>query len=167
MVKIYGESFYKEDYPCEAISATKEYFSTKPWRGNRTHKKFSPSRREQHLYNLGKYIEKLSLAYKVPVPIVMMSPDMGDSGVAVDNVLILSKYSTVTIMHEFRHYLQIKGKVKKTFTKFYPYDSLLGREEDAIAWSHSLFKISRPKMYKKALVEKRLKCGVISKLGLI
>lgn len=64
-----------------------------------------------------------------------------------NRITLFKKFSLVTLMHEFRHHMQ-----------YQMYDLKLYKghvEEDARAWSVSLFKLALPKSYQNA-VNKRI-----------
>ena len=160
----YSRAFVSADYPERVVERTRQYIRTKPWEANLLRLK-SKDRQNQYIYNVSKYISDISKIYNVETPTVVLSNWLSDS-MYVENMVLLKKLSIVTTLHEFRHYLQDKGRIEKTYTKFFPYESLIGKEEDAIGWSHSLFRLSSPKLYRMALRGNRLNGGIIARMGL-
>jgi len=60
-----------------------------------------------------------------------------------NEIHLYKKISLVTLLHEFRHAMQYRLKEVKIYKKHL--------EKDARAWSCSLYKLSAPKSYEKAV----------------
>ena len=63
-------------------------------------------------------------------------------------IVLYHRWSFVTLAHEFRHAVQASGFLEAMY--------LNDPEEDARAWSVSLFRLSCPKSYKSAVANGRL-----------
>lgn len=91
----------------------------------------------------------LAHIYKVPIPhihIVGAPMDWLGGGVydqSTNSIWIGAPYSLMTTLHEFRHLLQFQTMSEP------PPDV----EDDARAWSHSLFRLALPRLYRRSLRE--------------
>lgn len=135
----YGKRF--KNIKTEVIEATKEMAKI-VWTNESNEIKFDA---------MNVWVQKVSLIYGVDCPSLSYSPNRGQylaTGGGIYNPLhneitLYYKFSVVTLIHEFRHCLQYK----KAGLKMVSVDI----EEDARAWSMSLFKKACPKSYKKAI----------------
>lgn len=88
-------------------------------------------------------LEKLSLIYGIETPqlkVLSISEIEGFYGCysPIDNIIVLPKYSLVTLLHEFKHALQ-------------HHKNKINNEEVARGWSISLFYLSSEKAYNNAV----------------
>lgn len=124
----------------DAIEISKEY-APKLWKEPLTHRK---------MYAL-KWLREMSAVYKITCPKFVFDPDENGrkrrltGGGTYDNnkntIFLYGKYSFATLAYEFRHAIQNQKKVKMY---------LEDKDEDARAWSLSLFRLACPKSYKNA-----------------
>lgn len=97
------------------------------------------------------WLVKVSAIYGVPVPKFSFEPENeveyfatggGCYNCVTNHIKLFKKASFVTLAHEFRHMLQNKAGVK-----MYKEDS----EEDARAWSVSLFRLTDATAFRRAV----------------
>lgn len=102
---------------------------------------------------MGIWLQKASEIYGMETPkFYLIGGADGDSGYRAtgggcyipshNEIHIFKKASLTTLLHEFRHAMQFQLRVKK-FRR--------DAEEDARAWSVSLYKLSAPNSYKRAV----------------
>ena len=105
----------------KTIKATASLISKRPWLWN-------PEAIVQ-------WLEEVSAIYQIPCPSLIISPRFCDKDCYISelNLIILSKCSVFTLLHEFRHAL--KGD----------------DEEDARGWSCSLVYQANPTFYRNAV----------------
>lgn len=96
------------------------------------------------------WLKGVSYIYKVNIPEFQFSSSEasyrrtggGIYEIQLETITLFKKFSLVTLLHEFRHHLQHVKKIKMYKDH---------KEEDARAWSVSLFKLSSPNSYKKSV----------------
>lgn len=101
------------------------------------------------------WVETVSALYKIDAPIFRFDESEvmykqtggGYYEPAMKRITLFKKFSLTTLLHEFRHHMQIQ---KAGELKMYKYDI----EEDARAWSMSLFRAATPKAHAKAVASK-------------
>lgn len=130
---------YKNIHP-KAIKISRE-IAPKLWKGPKPHRKMFAII----------WLMKMSKLYKVKCPKFVFNPDEtgifreltgGGHYIPKDHIIVLhGVYSFVTLAHEFRHAVQYAANIS-----IYKEDL----EEDARAWSLSLFRKACPNSYKKA-----------------
>lgn len=109
---------------------------------------------EDKLKHMNDWLRAMSAIYDVPNPLLVLSTpeecDLGeyiptdDSVDALYGKIVLPKLSVVSLIHEFRHHLQVNEAAK--------YSSAgKDNEEDARAWSLSLLYLARPAMFKQSV----------------
>ncbi len=83
------------------ISATDRLFKSRPWAG--------PPARQQDRYE--RWLARSAGAYGIATPSLSVSPSVGGHGcyIAATNAILLPHFSVVTLLHEFRHALQLKA----------------------------------------------------------
>lgn len=121
--------------------ATKELIKEGFWKAN-----FSQESKIEMSIN---WLEKVAKIYKVDIPKFEFIDSLAkyhQTGGGQYNpnskvITLFHKFSFTTLLHEFRHHMQHENNIK-----MYKNDL----EEDARAWSVSLFKLVAPKSYKKA-----------------
>jgi hypothetical protein len=136
---MYGDRFSREDFPEAVIEATKELM-TKIWHNPRRIK------REGVL----EWLRVVSPIYGIDVPnFEFVGGEEGDWMYAITGggkyrpdthtIYLFKKYSLTTLLHEFRHAWQFRT------------GSTLDKEDDARAWSCSLYKVTDPERYQRAV----------------
>lgn len=123
------------------LDATDRLFKSRPWRGT------SAERSEKFV----KWLRRASAAYDIPVPRLHVQPLVNDRGVMLmgaydHDVVVLSDYSVLTMFHEFRHHMQAH----------YVAATESDKEDDAVAWSCSLFHTVRPELFREAVMAGRV-----------
>jgi len=78
----------------------------------------------------------------MPAPRVRISPEVFGPGryVVRSHTIEMSHFSVVTLLHEFRHAMQYRPGIA---------DVRPGSEEDARAWSLSLFRLAAPRRFRR------------------
>ena len=99
---------------------------------------------DQKMYYSQELLNQLSCVYGITPPYFFYKETKGETNGQYDSrdhsITMINKLSLVTLLHEFRHAMQHKG------AKMIDQD----KEEDARAWSMSLFKKALPKSHKRA-----------------
>lgn len=106
--------------------------------------------KDQKIEAIQNFLLKVSEIYNIEVPkFKFIESDFyyratggGTYTPSSKEITLYNKFSLVTLLHEFRHHMQHEG-----LEKLYKDDL----EEDARAWSVSLFKSACPKSYKNAV----------------
>lgn len=116
----------------QVIAATGELFDARPSR---------LSLEEAHPV-LSRWLEDVSTQYQVAAPTLAWDPAVfpafgGGLYTMEDQLIRMSHVSVITLLHEYRHHLQHQGAPMA-----YP-----DIEEDARAWSLSLYYSTRPRLY--------------------
>lgn len=126
---------YSRKYPhirVEVVMATRELVRAKLWR----------STMEEQGHAIDKWIETVSRSYGIPQTAVRFAPlsvlgafipAQGEGG-----MIVMDHFSVVTLLHEYRHAMHFLGV-----------DSAPGGEEDARAWSLSLFRLAAPRRFRR------------------
>ncbi len=102
---------------------------------------------EKKMDMLATLIRDLADVYGVPAPHVHMVDAPlnwlggGEYDQSTNSIRIGAPYSLMTTLHEFRHMLQFRMMPEP------PSDV----EDDAQAWSHSLFRLALPRLYRDSL----------------
>ena len=126
------------------IEATKKLIKSGLWKTDMS---------EEHKIEICKtWVEEVSKIYKVEVPIFRFKNSEAkyrSTGGGCyyyypvnSEIFLYKKFSLVTLLHEFRHHVQYSKEIK-----MYKND----KEEDARAWSVSLFKLAAPKSFANAV----------------
>jgi hypothetical protein len=154
---MYKDMFKEEDFSSFEIIAAQELIN-KIW----------DTPKEVKLNAMKEFLNVVCPMYFIPVPEIHIIPnllDMWDAhGMALidKNRILLSNYSFVTFLHEFRHMAQQKLLIKRFLTDTditleYAMQAIYdAKEEDAIGYSVSLFYLLAPDKYEKAVEENRL-----------
>lgn len=129
----------------EAVKITKELIKSGIWKSDITN--------EDKAIYMGIWVQKMSALYGFNVPKFYFIG--GKDGAReykrtgggcyfpeLDEMYVFKKPSLTTLLHEFRHVMQHKANVKR-----FRNDA----EEDARAWSCSLYRTAAPNSYKKAM----------------
>lgn len=100
---------------------------------------------DEKMYYSAELINQLSCVYGMTPPRFFYKEEEGKEtngqyNVKEHSITMINKLSLVTLLHEFRHAMQYNG------AKMVDQD----KEEDARAWSMSLFKQAMPKSHKRA-----------------
>lgn len=91
--------------------------------------------------------------YRMPLPLVSQIPSAGQGCYFGQTNQILMAYpSVVTLLHEFRHAMQMQGRAGNA-RSLQTYDD---REDDARAWSLSLYHRVAPRALKRLVTEGRV-----------
>lgn len=97
------------------------------------------------------WLSKVSASYNLPSPNFVWDADAIDGGGGYyspdDQTIALSHVSVTTLLHEFRHHMQWQG-----------IDTMVSedKEEDARAWSLSLYYTVRPRLFERLVQEQRI-----------
>jgi hypothetical protein len=129
----------------EAVAITKELIKSGIW-------KKEVSNEDKAIY-MGIWVQKMSQLYGMETPKFYFvggkegKREYNRTGggcyfPTLNEMYVFKKPSLTTLLHEFRHAMQEKLDVKE-FRK--------NKEEDARAWSVSLYKLAAPNSYKKAV----------------
>jgi len=113
---------------------------------------------ESKIQSVEKWLQAMSSIYNVSVPRFIFSDCSsgykltggGTYSGSFKEITLYKKFSIVTLFHEFRHHLQHSKGIQ---LKLYRNDI----EEDARAWSVSLFKLAAPNSYQRAVERGTLK----------
>lgn len=135
MPREYHERF--RNFHSRTLDATDRLFRSRPWVD--TENATSTEKFER-------WLRRVSAAYDLPVPDLAFSDDPRVSFVfgcyrPSEQRIYLPKHSVVTLFHEFRHHMQHRGADMVSQDV----------EEDARAWSLSLFYQVRPSLYWRAV----------------
>jgi hypothetical protein len=141
----YRTRFAEDSIPQEVIEATKE-LSKYIW------KDISD---DEKTMKITEWLTKAAEAFKMHAPSLLIIKDKAIKAITGGGVtvtfegdeypsIILTHYSLMTLLHEFRHCVQ------ECFNMFNK-DDVEGREEDARAWSCSLFYLAVPKAFERAM----------------
>lgn len=99
------------------------------------------------------WLADVSSIYGLPVPSFQLGSEAEAHGSGVYHIvsqqIVLPKYSIVSLMHEFRHHMQHTLPVRLQPT-------LEAIEDDARAWSLSLFYASKPRLFEKSVREGKI-----------
>lgn len=101
---------------------------------------------EQKIARMTLWLAQVANIYAIPVPTLEVSPDAGHNGRydRLANTIILTKLSFTTLLHEFRHAMQ-----NNTAGACIPAGATANWEDDATAWSLSLYYKIAPVTYRK------------------
>ena len=133
---IYAQKLKREDFDLRVLVASRKLIDDKIFRQ-------TP---EVQLQMLKTWLVAASEAENVPVPILSICEiEAHGNGVYHRDTqsITLKKVSLVTLFHEFRHHVDCVKRGRST-------------EDSARGWSVSLFFITSPSMYKKAVENRRL-----------
>ena len=141
----YSEVYKNID--CRTVEATKELIKTGFWKKDSTV--------DDKILLCNKWLKAVSEVYEVEVPEFKFDQSKAryrqTGGGIYDpcnkTITLFLKFSLVTFLHEFRHHLQYQKDLKMYKNH---------KEEDARAWSVSLFKIAAPNSYEKAVENRTL-----------
>jgi hypothetical protein len=133
---------YSRKYPhirVEVVMATRELVRAKLWR----------STMDEQGRAIEKWIATVSAAYGMPEPLVRFAP-LSVLGAFVPaqgpgGMIVMDHFSVVTLLHEYRHAMHLAGVA-----------GAIGGEEDARAWSLSLFRLAAPRRFRRMRAEGRL-----------
>lgn len=154
---MYKDMFKPEDYSAQEINSA-HLLMQSIWN----------TPKEVKLNAMKEFLNAVCPTYNIPVPELFVEPDLmamlGVHGVAQPeaNRIVLSNYSFVTFLHEFRHLCQQKLLMNRFLTHVdMPYDEAIkaiydAKEEDSRGYSVSLFYLLAPDKYNKAVEENRL-----------
>lgn len=122
----------------KTLRATKELI--KNW-GNDTE--------EKNLTKMKKWIREVSEIYQINFPMLKIITHAGDGCYSpLLNEIYMARLSIVTLLHEFRHAMQAQGKAPQ-FCRHQPWEAKGGAEDDARAWSLSLYYKVAPRSFKR------------------
>lgn len=113
------------------IDATERLFHSRPWVDTR--------RTRQEKYE--RWLQRTSAVYGVEAPFLAIVPSENYDGAYWRRTILLPRYSVMTLLHEFRHHLQQHGDI----------GPFAGVEDDARAWSMSLFYRVRPELFRQGV----------------
>lgn len=103
------------------------------------------------------WLNLVSEHYNMEVPAVVHNPHAGAGYyLGLVNEIHMSKPSIITLLHEFRHAMQAQGKAGPSFRPDLPEDARGGVEDDARAWSLSLYYAVAPRTLKRLVTEGRV-----------
>lgn len=126
----------------EELKVTEGFFRGGPWRGSDDER--------QTLYE--RWARLSAQVYDIPPPLLELrlgSPEpIHGPGTYEMGTLVLYRWSVITLFHEFRHHMQFLG--------IGPFEDAIAREDDARAWSCSLFYSVRPVAFRKAVRQGRI-----------
>jgi hypothetical protein len=138
IAKPYHKSF--RNFHSKTVEATNELFRKRP----------SQLSQEQAQEVFQEWIEKVSNNYNISVPQFEWNPEVVDAGggVYIRSIekIEMSHTSITTLLHEYRHHMQAKGARML-------YEDI---EDDARAWSLSLYYKTRPNLFKRLVNEGRI-----------
>lgn len=98
------------------------------------------------------WLETVSLIYKLPKPdLAVKATSYVGSGFYSprSNLIALPKPSIVTLLHEFRHAMQYWNRAGSHFRRGVGSEERGGLEDDARAWSLSLYHSVAPRTFRK------------------
>lgn len=123
------------------LQATEELFKSRPSR-------LSVEEAENEFKS---WISKVSSSYNLPSPNLVWDAEAINGGGGYyspeDQTIALSHVSITTLLHEFRHHMQWQGIGTMVSED---------REEDARAWSLSLYYTVRPRLFERLVQEERI-----------
>lgn len=97
---------------------------------------------------LDKWVGEVTEVYGMMRPVLTVDPEAGAGYYLIRrNEIVMSKPSIVTLLHEFRHAMQRQGKAGRQFR---------GVEDDARAWSLSLYWLVAPRLLKRLVAEGKI-----------
>lgn len=109
---------------------------------------------DEKVQRLNDASKTLSVIYRVKQPKIGYSHHCGNGFYdIVSNRITLPKTSIVTFLHEFRHAMQRQGKASYYYNPEAPSESRGGVENDARAWSLSLYHRVAPRTLKRLVSE--------------
>lgn len=131
------------NFKIDTLLATRALFAHKLFRQSDTSK----------LARFETWLIDVSRIYGVSTPTLLIGNTEQAHGSGVyhpgSQAIVLPKLSVVTLFHEFRHHLQSKGVVQVP-------RSIGAIEDDARAWSMSLYYQVKPKLFTKAVEENKI-----------
>ena len=105
--------------------------------------------REKNLTKMKKWIQELSEIYQINFPMLKIVGFAGNGCYSpVMNEIYMTRLSIVTLLHEFRHAMQAQGKAPQ-FVQHELAEATGGAEDDARAWSLSLYHKVAPRSFKR------------------
>lgn len=139
----------------KTLEHTETLMASKPWK------------QEDAVANLDefeKWLASVSLVYGVEQPSLSISEDpiiLMSRGGYFENTITLPKFSVMTLMHEYRHHMQFHGLSPVALEDRAEWsDEFLASasptEEDARAWSCSLFYKVRPHLFRRSVREGKI-----------
>ena len=128
------------------LDATDAYFRSNPWKGDSAHK----------LAKAQRWVDTVAAIYGIDAPTVAIVEPAECSGMGcylpTSNQIRLPKVSVTTLLHEFRHAMQHLTPCRMV-------QAIYGdarHEEDARAWSLSLFWLVRPDRFARMVSAGRI-----------
>ena len=96
------------------------------------------------------WLKKVSEIYQIQFPILQIIDSAGDGYYSVlGNKIAVSRLSVVTLLHEFRHAMQFQNRTRVMRT-------MVQAEDDARAWSLSLYYKVAPKSFKRLVGQNKI-----------
>lgn len=104
---------------------------------------------EKNLAKMKKWIREVSEIYQINFPMLKIIGYAGDGCYSpLLNEIYMARLSIVTLLHEFRHAMQAQGKAPQ-YRRHQPLEAKGGAEDDARAWSLSLYYKVAPRSFKR------------------
>jgi len=100
---------------------------------------------------MGAWLDEVAEIYELPRPELAVNASVNDRGFYSprSNLIVLPQPSIVTLLHEFRHAMQYWGKAGAHFRRSAPSEARGGLEDDARAWSLSLYYTVAPRTFRR------------------
>jgi hypothetical protein len=103
----------------------------------------------KNLAKMRKWIEQVSKIYQINFPMLKIIRSAGEGCYSpLLNEIYMARLSIVTLLHEFRHAMQAQGKAPQ-YRWQRPLEAKGGAEDDARAWSLSLYYKVAPRGFKR------------------
>lgn len=106
---------------------------------------------EERTEKMQAWLTDVSLIYELPRPDLTVNASIDNSGwySPRGNLIVLPKPSIVTLLHEFRHAMQAWGRAGAHFRRAARAEERGGFEDDARAWSLSLYYLVAPRTFRR------------------
>ena len=111
---------------------------------------------ENNLAKMKKWIQEVSEIYQVNFPMLKIVKYAGEGCYSpLVNEIYMARLSIVTLLHEFRHAMQAQGKAPQ-YSRNRHLEARGGAEDDARAWSLSLYYKVAPRSFKRLATQNQI-----------
>lgn len=119
-------------------------------------KNWATNSEEENLRKMRNWLKDVSEIYQINFPMLQVVANAGAGCYSPQaNKIFIKKLSVVTLLHEFRHALQAQGRAPQ-YVQGTPPEERGGFEDDARAWSLSLYFKVAPRTFKRLATENQI-----------